>query len=104
MARMWVYRNRDNNNKYLDVRQHKDGRIYVRQFMRWSADDSATGKEVVNPTGDARLHIVYKRNKNSVLEGYEPIWTTLDGDTYRWIQKGLVGRYVKVKRRSNNYA
>lgn len=104
MTRMIIYRNSENQNKYLDIRQRKDGRIYARQFMRWSSEDSASRAETVNPTGDARLHRVHKRHVEDITCGYEPIWTSMQDVTYRWIQKGLVGRYIKVKRRVNDYA
>ena len=58
-----VYRNKYNDNKFLEV--HNDGFRHnsVKQFMKWDS-----GK--VSPTGDGKLHRMSKSYLSELLKDY----------------------------------
>ncbi len=59
-----IYRNKRNENKYLEV--HNDGHYHnsVRQYMKWS-------NGIKNFTGDGKLHRWRIGNLKELLEDYE---------------------------------
>lgn len=59
-----VYRNKRNENKYIEV--HNDGHYHntVKQFMKWP-------NGVKNLIGDRCLHRWRRNNLNELLEDYE---------------------------------
>lgn len=68
------YRNKRNENKYLEV--HSDGHYHntVRQFMYWKNRKWGVVISVVkNFTGDGHLHRWGVRSLREVLEDYEEV-------------------------------
>lgn len=65
-TRITVYRNKRNQNKYIEV--HNDGYYHnsVKQYMSWD-------NGVKNLTGDRKLHRWRVENLKDLLEDYEVV-------------------------------
>lgn len=65
MTTIKIYRNKRNENKYIEV--HNDGHYHntVRQFMQWN--------NIKNLLGDKNLHRWRSKNLKELLEDYEEI-------------------------------
>lgn len=71
------YRNKRNENKYIEV--HDDGHSHntVRQFMLWKYRKWNSVQSITkNFTGDGHLHRWRKDNLKALLEDYIPIDTS----------------------------
>ncbi len=75
MTTVTIYRNKRNQNKYIEV--HNDGYYHnsVKQFMQWKKDHNGNQleKPIRNETGDRVLHRWKKANLMELLEDYELI-------------------------------
>ena len=73
---VWIYINKRNPNKFIEV--HSDGHYHnsVKQYMYWYSD-ILTGKKLYKPVknllGDQKLHRWRKANLKELLEDYE-LW------------------------------
>ena len=74
MTTIQIFRNRRNENKYIEV--HNDGHYHnsLKQYLYWERN-AATGeplpKPVKNITGDRCLHRWRKDNLKELLKDYE---------------------------------
>lgn len=64
MTTVKIYKNRENPNKYIEVRNDGYYHNSVRQFMKWD-------NGVKNLLGDKCLHRWRKENLANLLEDYE---------------------------------
>jgi len=74
MTTVKFYRNKRNENKYIEV--HNDGHYHnsVRQFMLWSYRKWNTIQSFSkNFTGDGHLHRWRRKHLNELLDDYEPV-------------------------------
>lgn len=75
MTAVTIYRNKRNENKYIEV--HNDGYYHnsVKQFMQWKKDHKGNqlAKPIRNEMGDRVLHRWKKANLVALLEDYELI-------------------------------
>lgn len=75
MTTITIYRNKRNENKYIEV--HNDGYYHnsVVQYMEWEKDckGEPLEKPIRNKTGDRVLHRWKKANLMELLEDYELI-------------------------------
>lgn len=75
MTTITIYRNKRNENKYIEV--HNDGYYHnsVKQFMQWKKDHNGNqlAKPIRNEMGDRVLHRWKKANLMTLLEDYELI-------------------------------
>ena len=69
MTTIKIYRNKRNENKFIEV--HNDGYHHnsLKQYMLWIID----GMTVKNLTGDRNLHRWRKANLDELLDDYEVI-------------------------------
>ena len=80
MTQVKIYRNRTNENKYIEVHRDGHGHSAVRQFIAWRRTMRAggTGYRInagvtLNYTGDGFLHRWRAENLRELLEDYEPM-------------------------------
>ena len=81
MTTITIYRNKRNENKYIEV--HNDGYYHnsVKQFMQWQKDHfvNQLAKPIRNEMGDQVLHRWKKANLMELLEDYELITAQKEG-------------------------
>ena len=81
MTTISIYRNKRNENKYIEV--HNDGYYHnsVKQFMQWKKDHNGNqlAKPIRNEMGDRVLHRWKKANLVALLEDYELITAQKEG-------------------------
>lgn len=68
-----LYRNKQNENKYIEVKKSKDGHTWFRQFMYWNTDDGSVKNYSGSKTNRGRFHRVRQDTLNSILEDYEQV-------------------------------
>lgn len=74
MTTIKIYRNKRNENKFIEV--HNDGHYHnsVRQYIEWKYRHKGVLNSVTrNYNGDCRLHRWRKENLMELLEDYEEV-------------------------------
>lgn len=61
----YIFRNKRNENKYIEVKVYKDGHIYVKQFMKWYTTRGIVKNYLASRSNKGRA---YRYNKNSLSE------------------------------------
>lgn len=68
-----LYRNKRNENKYIEVKKSSDGHTEFRQFMYWVTDDGPVKNYNGSKTNRGRFHRVRQGTLNSILDDYEQV-------------------------------
>ena len=68
-----LYRNKRNENKYIEVKKTSDGHTWFRQFMYWNTPEGSVKNYNASKTNRGRYHRVRLSTLDSILEDYEPV-------------------------------
>ena len=68
-----LYRNKRNENKYIEVKKTSDGHTWFRQFMYWNTPEGSVKNYSASKTNRGRYHRVRQDTLNMILEDYEPV-------------------------------
>lgn len=84
--RLYTYRNRRNENKYIQVKRTNCGHYYIRQYMEWTKEENGQDKVIRNYTGKSKgqySRVTRKYILNDLLDDYELIFTC-NGKIEKW--------------------
>lgn len=65
-----LYRNKRNENKYIEVKKSADGHTYYRQFMFWNTDTGSVKNYSGSRTNRGRYHRTTLETLNKILDDY----------------------------------
>lgn len=68
-----TYRNRRNENKYIETKHYDDGHTVSRQYMKWDTPEGEVKNYYGSKTNRGRWHRASYDTLKMQLEGYDPI-------------------------------
>lgn len=74
MNRYYIYRNKNNENKYIEIKKTKCSHYYVRQFMKWHTENGI----VLNYTGYSNgrfTRTTRSRHLDELIKDYDLVAT-----------------------------
>lgn len=74
-----LYRNKKNENKYVEVKRTPDGHTWFRQFMFWNTDRGPVKNYYTSKSNKGRYHRVRLDWLEQLLEDYEIVESVEDG-------------------------
>jgi len=68
-----TYQNKQNPNKYVEVKKGSDGHSYVRQYMKWDTENGTVKNYNASKSNRGRYHRATQQTINQILEDYTEV-------------------------------